>query len=475
MRRLTSHLLLLLACSTLASLGAPGNSRPPNVVIIFCDDLGYADVGCYGAKGFQTPNIDRLAHEGRRFTDFYVAQAVCSASRAALLTGCYPIRVGILGALGPRSKVGLSSNEVTIAEILRSQGYATAIYGKWHLGDAPSFLPTHHGFDDYFGLPYSNDMWPRHPTSGTNYPPLPLFEGEKVVEVMPDQTRLTARYTERAVNFIRANRQKPFFLYVPHSMPHVPLFVSDRFRGKTRLGLYGDVLAEIDWSVGEILAALKREQLENETLVVFSSDNGPWLLYGNHAGSAQPLREGKATSFDGGVRVPFIARWPGHIPSGTTCREPAMTIDLLPTIARLAGASPPTNVIDGRDIWPLLKNDPGARGQEAYFIYWERELQAVRSGPWKLHFSHEFVRPDPPGFGGRPGKYSRPKIKGSLFNLANDPREINDVAEKNPAVVQGLLDLADKARLELGDSATGQKGNGVREPGTSNPPNGGNR
>jgi arylsulfatase A-like enzyme len=410
-----------------------------------------------------------------RFTDFYVAQAVCSASRAALLTGCYPIRIGILGALSPKSKIGLNSNEVTLAEMLRGQGYATAIYGKWHLGDAPSFLPTRHGFDDYFGLPYSNDMWPRHPTAATNYPPLPLIEGEKVIEVMPEQAGLMACYTERAVNFIRANRQKPFFLYVPHNMPHVPLFASDRFRGKTKRGLYGDVIAEIDWSVGEILDALKREQLENDTVVIFSSDNGPWLLYGDHAGSAQPLREGKATSFDGGVRVPFIVRWLGQIPQGMICREPAMTIDVLPTIARLAGASLPTNTIDGRDIWPLLKGEPGAKGQDAYFIYWERELQAVRSGPWKLHFSHDFVKPNPPGTGGRPGKYATPKIKRSLFNLADDPRETNDVADKNPEVVQRLTSLAEKARSELGDSATGQKGSGVRPAGINSAPAGGHR
>lgn len=470
MVRLTALSSLVLLCSTLVSSRAATNpARPPNVVIIFCDDLGYADVSCYGAQGYQTPNLDRLAREGVRFTDFYAAQAVCSASRAALLTGCYPIRIGILGALNPNSKVGLHSNEVTVAEMLRSRGYATAIYGKWHLGDALSFLPTRHGFDDYFGLPYSNDMWPKHPTAGTNYPPLPLMTGERVIELMPDQRRLTASYTERAVKFIQANRERPFFLYVPHSMPHVPLFVSERFQGKTQRGLYGDVISEIDWSVGQIVDALKREGLEDDTLVMFSSDNGPWLLYGDHAGSAQPLREGKATSFDGGVRVPFIARWPGRIPPGTLCRQPAMTIDVLPTLARLAGASLPTNTIDGRDIWPLLKGEPGAKGQEAYFIYWQRELQAVRSGPWKLHFKHDFVKPNPPGKDGRPGKYADLKIKRSLFNLADDPRETNDVAGKNPQIVQHLTALADRARLELGDSATGQKGRGVREPGVVEP------
>jgi len=458
-------LLLARACITAAATGSVTAARLPNIVIIYCDDLGYRDVGCYGATGYFTPNIDRLAREGTRFTDFYVAQAVCSASRAALLTGCYPIRIGILGALGPRSKTGISSNEITLAELLRARGYATAIYGKWHLGDAPEFLPTRHGFDDYFGLPYSNDMWPMHPTAGTNYPPLPLFAGEKVVEVMPNQAQLTRRYTEHAVEFIHAHREKPFFLYVPHNMPHVPLFASERFKGRTARGLFGDVLTEIDWSVGEILAALQRDGLEEQTLVMFASDNGPWLLYGEHSGSARPLREGKATSFDGGVRVPFIARWPGRIPRGRVCHEPAMTIDILPTVARLAGAPLPSHPIDGRDIWPLLAGERGARGQDAYFIYWERALQAVRSGPWKIHFNHAYVHPEPPGRGGRPGRYVTNNVGTSLFNLAADPRELHDVASRHPDVVARLKALADRARLELGDSATKQTGKGVRAPG----------
>lgn len=441
-------------------------ARPPNVVLIFCDDLGYADLGCYGARGYQTPHIDRLARQGTRFTDFYVAQAVCSASRAALLTGCYPGRIGIQGALGPKSRTGINANEVTIAELLKSRGYATAIYGKWHLGDAPEFLPLRHGFDDYFGLPYSNDMWPHHPTAGTNYPPLPLIEGERVVQLMPDQTQLTRGYTERAVRFIDQNRERPFFLYVPHNMPHVPLFASSAFQGRTRRGLFGDVLAEIDWSVGQILAALQRHQLEENTLVIFTSDNGPWLLYGDHSGSARPLREGKATSFDGGVRVPFIARWPGRIPAGKICHEPAMTIDVLPTIAHLAQAELPAHRIDGKNFWPLLAGERGARSpQDAYFIYWGNELQAVRSGPWKLHFAHSYVSPRPPGRNARPGQYTNLNVSLSLFNLAKDPRELNDVASKHPAVVARLSSLADQARLDLGDSARKQPGAGLRPPG----------
>jgi arylsulfatase A-like enzyme len=460
-------LCFLLATGWLAVIAAPRPTEPPpNIVLIFCDDLGYADVGCYGAQGYKTPHIDRLARQGIRFTDFYVAQAVCSASRAALLTGCYPNRIGIKGALGPRARVGLSSNEVTLAELLRSRGYATAIYGKWHLGDAPAFLPTRHGFDEYFGLPYSNDMWPHHPTGGTNYPPLPLIEGEQVVQQMPDQTQLTTWYTERAVQFIGRNKDRPFFLYVPHAMPHVPLFVSEKFRGQSRRGLFGDVLRELDWSVGQILAALKKHRLEDRTLVVFTSDNGPWLSYGDHAGSTGGLREGKGTTWEGGVRVPFIARWPGKIPARAVCRQPAITLDLLPTLARLTGASLPSQSIDGLDIWPLLADERGARSpHDALYFYWDNELQALRSGPWKLHFPHEYVQPNPPGQGGQPGRILRPRTELALFHLERDPSESTNVAAAHPDVVARLQTLAAHAREELGDSATGQIGRGAREPG----------
>lgn len=474
----------LLAGATLhAAAPAPSSTRaepPPNFVIIFADDLGYGDLGCYGARGYRTPNLDRLAAQGTRFTSFYVAQAVCSASRAALLTGCYPNRIGILGALGPGSKTGLNPAELTLAEVLKTRGYATAIFGKWHLGDAPEFLPTRHGFDEYFGLPYSNDMWPLHPEYAnlppdaarrkSGYPDLPLFEGERVA-IRPvtaaHQAQLTTWYTERAVDFIGRHRDRPFFLYVPHAMPHVPLFVSEKFRGKFRAGLYADVIREIDWSVGEILRALRRHSLEERTLVIFTSDNGPWLLYGNHAGSAGPLREGKATTFEGGVRVPFIARWPGRIPRGRVCPELATTMDLLPTLARLAGAELPADRrLDGRDIGPLLRGEPGARSpHEAFFYYWGRELQAVRSGPWKLHFPHTYPKPDPPGRDGSPGKYTQLRIGPALFNLDQDPGETRDLAAKFPDVVRRLEALAETTRADLGDAATKREGAGVRPPG----------
>jgi arylsulfatase A-like enzyme len=451
--------IVLLIASPAGAAGAADSPPPraPNVVLIFCDDLGYADVGCYGAKGYATPNIDRLAAEGCRFTDFYVAQAVCSASRAALLTGRYSNRVGILGALGPGAKNGIRAEELTLAEVFKSRGYATAIYGKWHLGDHAPFLPTDHGFDEYFGLPYSNDMWPKHPENPKAYPPLPLFDGKKVVEHNPDQRKLTTAYTERAVSFIDKNKSRPFFLYLAHSMPHVPLHVSDKFAGKSARGLFGDVIEEIDWSVGQVIDALKRNGLDDNTLVIFSSDNGPWLSYGDHAGSAEPLREGKATSFDGGVREPAIFRWPGRIPAGAVCREPAMTIDVLPTMAALIGAELPRNlVLDGRDIWPLISARPGAKSpHEALYFYWNRELQAVRSGRWKLHFDHDYraqTESTRAARGGKPGQYRQEKIASSLFDLEADAGETRDVAGEHPDVVGRLSALADRARADLGDS-----------------------
>ena len=463
----------LALASVCAGYASAGPARLPNIVIIFTDDQGYADVGVFGAKGFTTPNLDRMAREGIRFTDFHVAQPVCSASRAALLTGCYPNRIGIHGALGPNDRVALHPDEVTLAELVKQKGYATGMVGKWHLGRPQRFLPIHQGFDEYFGLPYSNDMWPLHPEAkpGT-YPPLPLIEGDQVIKnglTHEDQAQLTTWYTERAVKFIEKNRERPFLLYVAHSMPHVPLHVSDKFKGKSRRGLYGDVIEEIDWSVGEIPGTLKRCGIDDNTLVMFASDNGPWLSYGDHAGSAYPLREGKGTSWEGGTREPFIARWPGHIPAGKTCREMAMTIDLFPTIAKLIGAELPANKIDGLDIWPLLSGKPRARNpHEAYFFYYGRnELQAVRSGQWKLLLPHTYntLAGRRGGHDGIPAKYQQEKlITAQLFDLRSDPTEEKDVAVQNPEVVQHLESLAEQCREELGDALTQRVGRGVREP-----------
>lgn len=450
------------------SMGA--EQRPPNVVLIYCDDLGWGDLGCFGAAKIRTPNIDRLAKQGTRFTSFYVAQAVCSASRAALLTGCYANRLGIHGALGPKQKIGLHPDEMTLAEVLKPRGYATAMFGKWHLGRPKEFLPTRQGFDEYFGLPYSNDMWPNHPSAAKGtYPPLPLIEGDRVIEEMPDQSQLTHRYTERAVSFIERNSRSPFFLYLAHSMPHVPIFASSRFAGRSRQGLYGDVIEEIDWSVGEVMRALKRHRLEDNTLVIFTSDNGPWLSYGEHGGSAGPFREGKGTSFEGGIRVPCVMRWPGHIPKGRTNDTPLMTIDVLPTVARLAGADLPPRKIDGLDVWPILRGDRvTTHPHRAYFIYYNQgDLLAVRSGDWKLFFPHtsQTLAGKPGGTQGLPAPYQRLAVGTELYNLRQDPAETSNVIDQHPEVVARLTALAEEAREELGDQRLKRVGSGVREPG----------
>lgn len=466
----------LLFISLLATLPARAEERPPNVIIIFADDQGYADVGCFGAEGFQTPNLDRLAETGMRFTNFVVAQAVCGASRAALLTGCYPNRIGMLGAPSHRSTHGIHSDELLISELCRNRGYATALFGKWHLGHLPPFLPLQHGFDEYFGLPYSNDMWPYHPERPDGYPDLPLIGGNEVVNprVTPeDQKQLTTLYTERAVDFINRNRDQPFFLYVAHAMPHVPLFVSEKFDGRSEQGLYGDVIMEIDWGVGEIIAALREHELEEETLVIYTSDNGPWLSYGNHAGSAGPLREGKGTMWEGGVREPCIMSWPGHIPSGTACHEFAATIDIFPTVAGLIGAELPDHPIDGSDIWPLMSGHPDATTpHDAYYYYWGRELQAVRSGDWKLHFPHSYRTLDgrPGGSDGIPARYTQGHTDLALFNLRDDVGETNDVKTQFPEIVERLQRLAEVARAELGDTRTKQSGTGLRPRGEVAPP-----
>ncbi len=475
-----SRIVLSVVCLLFAAVnGLTAAERLPNVVLIYTDDLGYGDLGCYGAKGWKTPHLDKLAADGLRFTDFYVAQAVCSASRTALLTGCYPNRVGILGALGPQSKNGIHDDETTIAEVLRPRGYATAIFGKWHLGHHPQFLPTRHGFDEYLGVPYSNDMWPFHPGVAQlpleerlkRWPHLSLFDGEKIVNpqvTAEDQTKLTTQYTERAVSFIERHTDRPFFLYVPHSMPHVPLHVSQKHRGSAEQGLYGDVIQEIDWSVGQIVAALERLKLSEQTLVMFASDNGPWLTYGNHGGSSGGLREGKGTTWDGGVRVPCVMRWPGHIPAGSVCHEPVMTIDILPTLAKLAGAELPKLKIDGLDIWPLIAGTPNAKSpHDALYFYWGQHLQAVRSGRWKLHFPHKYISVDESNAGrdAKPGQPRDQETGLALFDLEADRAETTNVAEQHADEVSRLMALADQARQELGDSATKQTGRGVRQSG----------
>jgi arylsulfatase A len=467
-------------CSA-ADTNKPNATRPPNVVIIFIDDLGYADIGPFGATAYKTPYLDRMAAEGRIFTDFHAATAVCSASRVALMTGCYPERVSILGALGPMALEGINAKETTLAEVCKSRGYATAIFGKWHLGHRKKFLPLQHGFDEYFGLPYSNDMWPHHPewagsqqqgNRKAGYPELPLIEGNKIVDPLvdsDDQTQLTTQYTEHAVDFINRNKSRPFFLYVPHSMVHVPLHVSDKFRGKSGAGMFGDVVMEVDWSVGQILKAIKKNGIDENTLVIFTADNGPWLNYGNHAGSAGPLREGKGTMWEGGYREPCVMRWPGKIPADTKCDEFAVTIDLFPTIAKLIGTKIATDrPIDGKDIWPLMVGEDGAESpHEAFYCYYGNELRGVRDRQWKLVFPHKYrsLEGTQPGRDGRPKPYTELTTDKALYDLKNDIGETTDVAAQHPEIVARLEQHAEKARAALGDKLTGQTGSEVRPAG----------
>ncbi len=474
---------IIIPLSILALLSAflpKSKEKPPNVVIIFMDDLGYGDLSVNGALDYRTPNLDHMATEGIRFTNFLAAQAVCSASRSALLTGCYPNRIGFSGALFPGAKVGISSEEMTIADLLKQKNYATAIFGKWHLGDDKKFLPLQHGFDEYFGIPYSNDMWPVN-YDGTpaktdqnkyRFPPLPLIDGnDKADEVktLEDQGLLTKRYTERAVNFIKKNKNKPFFLYVPHSMPHVPINASPAFKGKSKQGLYGDVMMEMDWSVGEILKSLKDNGLDNNTLVIFTSDNGPWLNFGNHAGSTGGLREGKGVSFEGGLRVPCIMRWKGTMPAGLVCNQLTSTIDILPTIAAICNVKLPKNRIDGVNMLPILRGDMDNQPRKYFYYYYRKnDLQAVRRDNWKLvlpHNGRSYVGqlPGDDGFPG-PSPENFPYPQG-LYDLRRDRAEAYDVQAKYPEILAELLKVAEEARDDLGDDITKREGKNRRQSG----------
>jgi arylsulfatase A-like enzyme len=452
--------LISLATSFAARAADEGAKRPPNVVIILTDDQGYADLGCYGSFKIKTPRIDRMAAEGTRFTDFYAPAPVCTPTRAGLLTGCHPQRLSLMqipnqkpnGDTGhvmyPLSRYGLNPDEVTIAEVLKARGYVTGMIGKWHLGDMPEFNPTRQGFDSFFGTPYSNDM-----------KPAVLLRGEKVVEDPMDQDSLIDRYTDEAVGFINSNKDKPFFLYFAHNMPHRPLHVAKRFKGKSERGLYGDAILAVDWSVGRVLDTLKEAGVDNDTLVVFTSDNGPWLYIGENGGSAFPLRGGKGTTFEGGMRIPFIARWPGHVPAGTTCREPLSHLDLLPTIAALTGAKRPERKIDGADVSPILLGQPNAKNpHEALFYYSNGNLLAVRAGRWK--YKDQTTLQDETEY----GKYeqSEAKIPPALYDLELDPTEQKNVANNHSDIVERMKKLMQAERQELGDRRLGIEGKGVR-------------
>ncbi|MGN6546585.1 MAG: sulfatase family protein [Aureliella sp.] len=486
MIRAFATLLILLTAAASVLPAAEKDERLPNVVIILADDLGYSDVGCFGADDIRTPHIDALARAGTRFTNFYVAQPVCTASRAALMSGCYPNRVGLEGALNHTSRNGIHPDEWLLPEMLKDRGYATACIGKWHLGTVPSLRATRHGFDEWLGIPYSNDNSKYHPVLASEMPPLPLHDGDRVIELDPDQSQFTRRFTERAVSFIEQHADRPFFLYMPHVMPHVPIFASQKFKGKSQRGLFGDVVEELDWSVGEVLGTLDRLKLADNTIVIFFSDNGPWLSYGEHAGTARPFREGKLTTFEGGVRSPLIVRWPGKVPAGRTCDEPFMAIDWLPTLTELVGGKKPELKIDGLSVKPLLLGEPGAKSpHEALFFYAGNELHAVRSGRWKLHLPHPYLTTaGEPGRGGKPSNWGKAtprsitdssmdaiasrhgqrveRLELSLFDLEADPGERHNVASEHPEIVERLSKLASAMRAELGDSLTGEKGAGRR-------------
>lgn len=454
----------------------------PNIVLIFMDDLGYGDLSCYGALDYKTPNLDKLAAEGIRFTNFLSAQPVCSASRAGLLTGCYPNRLNIQGALFPNSKIGISADETTLPELLKQKNYATAIFGKWHLGDHQKFLPLQHGFDEYFGIPFSNDMWPvwydgkpatPEQKNKNHFPPLALIEGNNKVEeikTLEDQGLLTKRLTERAVAFIQKNKKRPFFLYFPNPMPHVPIAASPAFRGKSNQGLYGDVMMEIDWSVGQIMQTLEAQGLDKNTLIIFTSDNGPWYNFGNHAGSNGGLREGKGTSFEGGLRVPCIMRWKGRVPAGQVCNQLSSTIDLLPTVADLCKIPLPDKKIDGKSMLPILNGNTGYEVRKDFYYYYRRnDLQAVRRGHWKLVLPHKGRSyldqlPGDDGFPGlAPEDFNFPM---GLYDLRRDPGEAYDVQTKYPEILKELLEVAEQARADLGDDITQRPRTNARPSGT---------
>jgi arylsulfatase A-like enzyme len=466
---LMKNLIPLAALAALTSGCAENAVKPVSFVVIYLDDMGYGDLTLTGATGYKTPNLDKMAREGVFFSHFYSPQAVCSASRIGLLTGCYPNRVGFRGALDHSAKYGINPEEETIAEVLKKRNYATAAYGKWHLGHVPEFLPLRHGFDEYFGIPYSNDMWPFHPTGKNYYPPLPLIEGEEVVATNPDQSQFTTQFTERTVEFIRRNKDNPFFVYLAHPMPHVPLFVSEKFAGKSEQGLYGDVMMELDWSVGQVLSVIDELGLEENTLVIFTSDNGPWLNYGNHAGSSGGLREGKGTTFEGGQRVPCLMRWKGTLPGGVVMNNLASGIDVLPTLADIAGADLPERKIDGVSLRPLLMGETDAHPRETFLYYYRNNnLEAIRHGNWKLVFPHpgRTYAGFEPGADGMPGKAMESfEHQGGLFDLRRDPGEQYNVMEFYPEIAEQLNALANEAREDLGDDLTGMPGKNRRKPG----------
>ena len=450
-------------------LTASQSLKKPNIIIIYFDDMGNGDIAVNGAVNYETPHFDGLAKDGIFFSQYYSPQAVCTASRAGLLTGCYPNRIGIAGAIDHMSKIGLNPEEETIAELLKDQNYATAAFGKWHLGFQKQFLPTNQGFDEFYGIPYSHDMWPNHPVTKNYYPELPLYRNTEIIEYNPDQSRFTTEFTEHTVDFIKKNKRKPFFIYLAHPMPHVPLAVSEKFKGKSKLGMYGDVMMELDWSVGEIRNALKKYKLEENTLLIVASDNGPWLNYGNHAGSTGGLRGGKGNTWEGGQKVPCLMVWKNTIPAGRVVNNLASGIDILPTIVEATGSKYPKFRIDGVSLLSVIKGDFSQTPRESFAYYYRKNnLEAVRNDRWKLVFEHRGRKYEGylPGDDGMPGPSDENYLfSGGLYDIRRDPGERYDVSEKYPEIKKRLETEARKYREDIGDDLQNIPGKNRREAG----------
>jgi len=479
--KLKTIAFLLITLLGIMMVHAQKKQGKPNVIVILMDDMGYADTKPYGSVGYETPNFDKLANEGMRFTHFYAAQAVCTASRAALLTGCYPTRIGVGFALAPWDKTALNPNEETIAKLLKDQGYVTGMLGKWHLGSKAPFLPIHYGFDTFYGIPYSHDYWPVDykgnpvPKDTPNdwratCPVLPIYEGDTQVGTIPnleEASKLTTTLTEKAEEFISKNKKKPFFLYLAHPLPHVPLAVSSKFKGKSGAGLYGDVISEIDWSVGRIMEALKKNKIDKNTLLIVTSDNGPWLSYGNHAGSTGGLREGKGTAWDGGTRVQCYISWPGKIALGSVSNQLMTNMDILPTIVAATNAHLPKEKIDGLDFLPLLTGKTNKSPRDLFYVYYDlNNLKLIRYKTWELVLPHDSQAYSQaiPGKDGTPGKVPHAKIPMALYDLLHDPGTIQDVQTQYPEVVEEILKYAELAREDMGDGLTKRIGKNNRKP-----------
>lgn len=470
---------ILISFGLLIAFGFNKHSENPNVIIIYFDDMGYGDIEPYGMTGIHTPNFNRLAAEGIRFTNYNTVQAVCTASRAALLTGAYTNRVGLAGALGPKAPVALNPNEETIASILKKKGYTTAMLGKWHLGSEAPYFPMSYGFDSFYGLPYSHDYWPvgydgklitENGDYRKNWPSLPVIEGNTVIKTittLEQQAEWTTTLTEKAVSFIQKNKKQPFFLYLAHPLPHVPLVASDRFKGKSKLGLFGDVIMELDWSVGEILNALAKEKIAENTVVMIMSDNGPWLHFGDNAGSTGGFREGKGTTFEGGTRVPCIIRWPKKIKAGNVTGELMTNMDILPTISAITNSTLPQKQIDGKNFLPLLLGHTQEGPRDVFYYYYnQNSLKGVRYKHWKLVLPHQSLSYEQGTLGKDryPGQTKSFNVPMGLYNLAHDPAEKYDVKDLYPDVVTEIMKHVETAREDLGDDLTGKIGANRRLP-----------